>query len=215
MTDGRRAPGTAQQGARTAGRTLRRLRPAPRTGTREEPLGPGHRRPRRGPQFSHADRDQLYGSAGLLPHQDGTVSTRIPPGLQLLAAPPGDVPIAVFTADWTLVWWNPTWSALHSGPAVLPSAERNLARALFGNGAAHASMLTVRSERGPSAFDESSVADRKDAVSRRPGTSSSIVSWLVRCRTCAPWGTGLRAVRQLPLRTVSLGWPAGALSRSA
>ncbi|MEU0300634.1 hypothetical protein ABZ252_14355 [Streptomyces sp. NPDC006175] len=75
----------------------------------------------------------------------------------------------MFTADWTLVWWNPTWSALHGGPAVLPTAERNLARALFGNGAAHASMLTVRSERGPSAFDDSSVADRKDAVSRCPG----------------------------------------------
>ncbi|MFF2478730.1 hypothetical protein [Streptomyces sp. NPDC058066] len=74
----------------------------------------------------------------------------------------------MFTADWTLVWWNTTWSALHGDPAVIPTAERNLARALFGNGAAHASMLPVQSERGPDAFEASVVADLKDAVSRYP-----------------------------------------------
>lgn len=74
----------------------------------------------------------------------------------------------MFTADWTLVWWNTTWSALHGDPAVIPTAERNLARALFGNGPARASMRPVRSERGPDAFEASVVADLKDAVSRYP-----------------------------------------------
>ncbi|WP_307805318.1 MmyB family transcriptional regulator [Streptomyces spirodelae] len=74
----------------------------------------------------------------------------------------------MFTADWTLVWWNTTWSALHDDPVTIPTAERNLARAPFGNGAAHASMLPVQSERGPDAFAESIVADLKDAVSRHP-----------------------------------------------
>lgn len=60
------------------------------------------------------------------------------------------------------------WSALHGDPTVVPTAERNLARALFGTGAAHASMLPVRSERGPDAFAASIVADLKDAVSRYP-----------------------------------------------
>jgi transcriptional regulator with XRE-family HTH domain len=119
-------------------------------------------------QLSRAERDQLYRSAGLLPPQDGTVSTHVPPGIQRLAARLGDVPIGVFTADWTLVWWNTMWSALHGDPAVLPAPERNLARALFGNGAAHASMLPVRSERGQDAFEASIVADLKDAVSRYP-----------------------------------------------
>jgi transcriptional regulator with XRE-family HTH domain len=119
-------------------------------------------------QVSRAERDQLYRSAGLLPPQDGTVSTHVPPSIQRLAARLGDVPIGVFTADWTLVWWNTMWSALHSDPAVLPTAERNLARALFGNGAAHASMFPVQSERGQDAFEASIVADLKDAVSRYP-----------------------------------------------
>ncbi|MEU6915952.1 helix-turn-helix transcriptional regulator [Streptomyces olindensis] len=119
-------------------------------------------------QLSRPERDQLYRSAGLLPPRDGTVSTHVPPGIQRLAARLGDVPIGVFAADWTLVWWNATWSALHGDPTVLPATERNLARALFGDGAAHAAMLPVRSERGQDAFAASIVADLKDAVSRYP-----------------------------------------------
>jgi len=53
-------------------------------------------------------------------------------------------------------------------PLHPPTAERNLARALFGNGPAHASMFAVRSERGPDVFAASIVADLKDAVSRYP-----------------------------------------------
>ncbi|MEV0052806.1 helix-turn-helix domain-containing protein [Saccharopolyspora shandongensis] len=98
-------------------------------------------------QLSRAERDQLYRVAGLLPPQDGTISTHVSPGIQRLAARLGDVPIGVFTADWTLVWWNSMWSALHGDPAELPAAERNLARALFGDGPARATLRPVRSER--------------------------------------------------------------------
>ncbi|MER5182446.1 helix-turn-helix transcriptional regulator [Streptomyces sp. NPDC002896] len=119
-------------------------------------------------QLSRPERDQLYRSAGLLPPQDGTVSTHVPAGVQRLAARLGDVPIGVFTADWTLVWWNTMWCALHGDPSALPPAERNLARALFGNGAAHAALRPLRSERGADAFAASIVADLKDAVSRYP-----------------------------------------------
>lgn len=131
-------------------------------------------------QLSRTERDRLYRSAGLLPPQDGTVSTHVPPGVQRLAARLGDVPIGVFAADWTLLWWNDLWSALHGDPSLLPPAERNLARALFGGGAAHASLLPVRSERGHDAFEASIVADLKDAVSRYPadGRLSRLVDGL-------------------------------------
>ncbi|MCX4770730.1 hypothetical protein [Streptomyces sp. NBC_01285] len=98
-------------------------------------------------------------------------TTAAPPGIQRLTARLGDVPIGVFAADWTLVWWNTMWSALHSGPAVLPAAERNLARALFGTGAARSLMLHIRFEHGQDAFVASIVADLKDAVSRYPADS--------------------------------------------
>ncbi|GAA4636739.1 helix-turn-helix transcriptional regulator [Actinoallomurus vinaceus] len=119
-------------------------------------------------QLSRAERDRLYRSAGLLPPQDGTINTHVPPGVQRLVARLGDVPIGVFAADWTLVWWNPLWSALIGDPTMVPAGERNLARAIFGNGAAHAAMRPVRSERDEDAFAASIVADLKDAVSRYP-----------------------------------------------
>ncbi|MGP3974778.1 helix-turn-helix transcriptional regulator [Streptomyces sp. 8N114] len=116
-------------------------------------------------QLSRTERDQLYRSAALLPPQDGTISVHVPPGIQRLTARLGDVPVGVFTADWTLVWWNSLWSALLGDPAEFPAEERNLARAMFGNGAA---LPPVRPERGEEAFAASIVADLKDAASRYP-----------------------------------------------
>ncbi|MCX5335603.1 helix-turn-helix transcriptional regulator [Streptomyces sp. NBC_00140] len=119
-------------------------------------------------QLSRTERDQLYRGAGLLPPQDGTVSGHVPPGVQRLAARLGDVPIGVFAADWTLVWWNAMWSALHGDPAAVPPAERNLARALFGDGPGHAALRPILSAGGPEAFAASIVGDLKDAASRYP-----------------------------------------------
>ncbi len=116
-------------------------------------------------QLSRTERDQLYRGAGLLPPQDGTVNTHVSPGIQRLAARLGDVPIGVFTADWTLVWWNPMWSALLGDASEVPVTERNLARVLFSDGAA---MRLVWPERREDAFAASIVADLKEAVSRYP-----------------------------------------------
>ncbi|AUH41698.1 helix-turn-helix transcriptional regulator [Streptomyces sp. CMB-StM0423] len=119
-------------------------------------------------QLSRAERDRLYRSAGLLPPQDGTVGTHVPAGVQRLAARLAHVPVGVFAADWTLLWWNPMWRALHGDPALLPAAERNVARALFGAGAARETLRPVRSERGEEAFAASIVADLRDAAARYP-----------------------------------------------
>ncbi|MEK8110547.1 transcriptional regulator [Micromonospora sp. M12] len=119
-------------------------------------------------QLTRTERDQLYRTAGLLPPQDGTVSTHVPPGVQRLAARLGDFPIAVFAADWTLLWCNDMWRALNGDPAALPLSERNLARALFGDGPAHAALHNTHSANGPEAFPAAIVADLKDVVSRYP-----------------------------------------------
>ncbi|MEV4648366.1 helix-turn-helix transcriptional regulator [Saccharopolyspora sp. NPDC049357] len=116
-------------------------------------------------QLSRGERDQLYRSAGLLPPQDGTISAHVPASIQRLAARLGDVPIGVFTADWTLVWWNAMWCALNGDPSAIPVEQRNLARALFGDGP---TLPPVETERGFDVFEASIVADLKDAVSRYP-----------------------------------------------
>jgi transcriptional regulator with XRE-family HTH domain len=168
VTDGRRAPGLRREElAQLAGLSVDYVLRLEQ-GRAKNPSSQVVGALARALQLSRTERDQLYRGAGLLPPQDGTVSTHVPAGVQRLAVRLGDVPIGVFTADWTLVWWNTMWSALHGDPAVLPIAERNLARALFGNGAARASMLPVRSERGPDALAASIVADLRDAASRYP-----------------------------------------------
>ncbi|KOU54851.1 XRE family transcriptional regulator [Streptomyces sp. MMG1533] len=168
VTDGRRAPGLRREElAQLAGLSVDyvlRLEQGRAKHPSDQVVGALAR----ALQLSRAERDQLYRSAGLLPPQDGTVSTHVPAGIQRLASRLGDVPIGVFTADWTLVWWNTPWTALFGDAGVLPVAERNLARALFGNGVAHDLMLPVRSERGQDAFEASIVADLKDAASRYP-----------------------------------------------
>jgi transcriptional regulator with XRE-family HTH domain len=120
-------------------------------------------------QLSRAERDQLYAAAGLLPPRDGLVSRHVPPSIQRLAARLGDFPIAVFAADWTLVWWNPVWTALHGDPGELPASERNLARAVFGAGPARAALRPSSSEAGEGVFAAAVVADLREAASRYPG----------------------------------------------
>lgn len=120
-------------------------------------------------QLSRAERDQLYAAAGLMPPRDGLVSRHVPPSVQRLTTRLGDFPIAVFAADWTLVWWNPVWAALHGDPGELPASERNLARAVFGAGPARAALRQSSSETGEGVFAAAVVADLREAASRYPG----------------------------------------------
>ena len=92
----------------------------------------------------------------------------MPPSIRRLADRLGDLPIGVFAADWSLLWWNDMWTALHGDPSGLPPAERNLARALFGTGEGRWYLRPVTSAAGPYAFETAIVADLRDAVSRYP-----------------------------------------------
>lgn len=118
-------------------------------------------------QLSRLERDQLFLTADLLPPRDGTISTHIPAGVQRLLARLGDSPIGVFAADWTLLSWNSAWTALHGDPSTLHHTERNLARAMFGNGPARAALRPSRSLSG-NGFEVSVVADLAAASGRYP-----------------------------------------------
>lgn len=67
-------------------------------------------------QLSAAERDHLYRLAQLVPPVDGAISDHLPPGVQRVLARLGDVAVAVFAADWQLVWWNRGWAALLGDP---------------------------------------------------------------------------------------------------
>ena len=82
-------------------------------------------------QLSTVERDHAYRLAGLLPPADGVVSHLVPAGVQRVLARLGDFPVGVFGADWTLLTWNPAWTALIGDPSGLSPGRRNLIRAVF------------------------------------------------------------------------------------
>ncbi|WP_031109180.1 helix-turn-helix transcriptional regulator [Streptomyces sp. NRRL S-146] len=85
-------------------------------------------------QLQPMERDHAYRLAGLLPPQEGTVSTHVPAGVQRMLARLRDFPVGVFSADWTLLSWTPAWAALLGDPSARTPAERNLVRAVFATG---------------------------------------------------------------------------------
>ncbi|MDH6523161.1 hypothetical protein M2163_000333 [Streptomyces sp. SAI-135] len=120
------------------------------------------------PNETTAKRDQLFRAAGLLAPRDQTVGTHVPPSIRRLVDHIGELPIGVFAANWSLLWCNDMWMALHGDPPSLPPAERNLARALFGTGEDRWQLYSVTSTAGTYAFETAIVADLREAVSRYP-----------------------------------------------
>src|SRR4051812_19790347 len=82
-------------------------------------------------QLSTAERDHLYRLAHLAPPAHGTVSDHLPPGVQRVLARLGDIAVAVFAADWQLIWRNRGWAALLGDPPAAPRRLRGFARYSF------------------------------------------------------------------------------------
>jgi transcriptional regulator with XRE-family HTH domain len=82
-------------------------------------------------QLTTAERDHLFRLARLAQPADGQVSSHIPPGIARMLARLGDAAVAVFAADWQLIWWNRSWAGLFGDPSSVPARQRNFARATF------------------------------------------------------------------------------------
>ncbi|MFJ8792137.1 helix-turn-helix domain-containing protein [Streptomyces sp. NPDC102462] len=118
-------------------------------------------------QLSTAERDHLYRLARLVPPADGTVPDHLPPGVQRVLARLGDVAVAVFAADWQLVWWNRGWAALLGDPSASPPRLRNFARDRFPVGAGPARLaLWPVTEADRDATDAAVVSDLRRATGR-------------------------------------------------
>ena len=95
-------------------------------------------------QLQPAERDHAYRLAGLLPPAAGTVSTYVPAGVQRMLARLVDLPIGVFSADWTLLSWTPAWATLIGGPTGRTPEQLNLLRAVFTGGPSGLASWPVR-----------------------------------------------------------------------
>lgn len=120
-------------------------------------------------QLSTPERDHLYRLAQLVPPSNGAISDHVPPGVQRVIARLGDVAVAVFAADWQLVWWNRSWTALLGDPGASPERLRNFARDRFpvGGGAPHLARWPV-DEQDRDVTDQAVVSDLRRATGRFP-----------------------------------------------
>ncbi|MFE5753732.1 helix-turn-helix transcriptional regulator [Streptomyces massasporeus] len=117
-------------------------------------------------QLQPVERDYAYRLAGLLPPQEGTISTHVPAGVQRMLARLPDFPVGVFSADWTLLSWTPAWAALLGDPSARTTAERNLVRAVFATGPAGLAAWPVLQE--GDALNPALVADLRTALVDHP-----------------------------------------------
>lgn len=80
------------------------------------------------------ERTHLFRVAGA-PIPSARVAPRhIPPGVQRVVDRLADSPVAVMTAAWDTVLWNPLWAALFGDPSALTANERNVAWRYFTQG---------------------------------------------------------------------------------
>lgn len=123
-------------------------------------------------QLTNAERDHLYRLAGLVPPTAGEISDHIPPGVHRVLNRLGDTAVAVFAADWQLIWWNRGWAALLGDPSSTPPALRNFARDSFpiDGGRPRLSHWPVTSLAGDM-VDAAIVSDLRRATGRFPNNS--------------------------------------------
>ena len=82
-------------------------------------------------RLTATEREHLYRMAGLAPPNGGPVPDHLPPGVHRVLDRLSDVAVAVFAADWQMIWWNPVWAALLGDPSNSPPELRNFARERF------------------------------------------------------------------------------------
>lgn len=115
-------------------------------------------------RLSTAERDHLYRVAGVVAPSDSIVPRHVPPSVQRLLDRLSELPVGVFSLDWTLLTWNAAWAALVGDPSARRGLERNVAWRHFSGGA-----TTIdRSREESEAFESSIVADLRMAAGRYP-----------------------------------------------
>jgi transcriptional regulator with XRE-family HTH domain len=122
-------------------------------------------------RLTDSERDHLFVLAGQAPPRPGAISTYIPPGVQRLIGQLEGAPICVCAASWTMISWNPLWSALIGDPSVLRGRERNIIWRHFmlgGDGATAGFGRVAQTPEQAAGFTRAMVTDLRAATARYP-----------------------------------------------
>lgn len=111
----------------------------------------------------------------------GLVPRHVTAGVQRMMDRLGDVPMAVLSASWDLLQWNPLWAALTGDPARLGTLDRNVAWRHFTAGPGVIDFDAQHADE----FSSDLAADLREAVGRYPA-DPSLAALVSRLRAASP-----------------------------
>lgn len=121
-------------------------------------------------QLTPAESDHLYRLAGLSGPSHAPIPNQLPSGVHRVLNRLSGAAVAVFAANWQLMWWNQEWAALLGDPSPVPPSLRNFARDTFPTGDDVPSLVRwpVTSLAGTGAVEAAVVSDLRRATGRFP-----------------------------------------------
>jgi transcriptional regulator with XRE-family HTH domain len=145
-----------------------------------------------------SERDHLFRCAQLLPPSNETVPMHVPARLRRFVQRLADSPVAIYTADWTIIEWNPMWTAVIGDPSVYDLTDNSLVSGMFGaaDGRRPEAIAAwpVRSRDGDEAEERALVADLRVTAVAYPA-DARLASFIERTINANPrfarlWSTG-------------------------
>lgn len=115
-------------------------------------------------RLSESERRHLFLLAAQAPPAENRIPAHLTPGVQRLLDQMAGNPVSVYDAAWTLLAWNPLFSALFGDPSAQSDRERNVARLHFTGQPSRVSHTPEQRRR----FEAAVVADLREASARYP-----------------------------------------------
>jgi transcriptional regulator with XRE-family HTH domain len=158
-------------------------------------------------RLSDDERDHLFRVAGSAPPGRDVVQQHVPAGVQRIVDRLGDTPVAVYSAAWDILLWNPLWAALLGDPSASSRDEANVVWRHFTVGPGN----VVFDEQHAIDFADDLVADLRAASGRYPDDPrlAGLISRLndTSAAFAERWSTARVAVHRTSYKTV--GTPVG------
>jgi len=145
-----------------------------------------------------SERDHLFRCAHLLPPANETVPLHVPARIRRLVQRMADTPVAVYAADWTILEWNPMWTAVIGDPQVYGWTDNSLVSGMFGAGDGHRpeaiAAWPVRARDGDEVEERAMVADLRVTAVAYPADArlASFIEHTIQAnsRFARLWSTG-------------------------
>ncbi|WP_431727333.1 helix-turn-helix transcriptional regulator [Verrucosispora sp. TAA-831] len=154
-------------------------------------------------QLTGPEREHLFRVAGLAQITHDRIPRHVPPGVQRLIARLGEIPVAVFTAHWTLLVTNRPWRAL-VGDQEDRRVDSNVLRAIFADG--DLTPWPITSDRAPEDVAAAFVADLRAVRGRYPH-DPDLTTLIADLRTTSPafdaaWNSGAVSEHRSERKTI-------------